>query len=37
MSSNRAKKKEKIGQKEDKEVGREDKMSNSEQTAEIEK
>ena len=37
MSSNREEKKEKIDQKEDKEVRREDKMSNSEQTTETEK
>ena len=37
MSSSRAEKKEKTDQKEDKEIGRYDRRSNSEQTAETEK
>ena len=37
MRSSRAEKKEKIDQKEEKEIGREDRRSNSEQIAEIEK
>ena len=37
MSSNRVEKKEKTDQKEYKEIGREDRMSNSEQTVETEK
>ena len=37
MSNSRAKKKEKIDQKEEKEIGREDRRSNSEQTIETEK
>ena len=37
MSSNRAEKNEKTYQKEEKEIGKEDRMSNSEQTAETEK
>ena len=37
MSSNRVEKEEKTDQKEEKEIGREDRRSNSEQTAEIEK
>ena len=36
MSSSRAEKKEKIDQKEEKEIGREDRWSNSEQTTETE-
>ena len=37
MSSNRIEKNEKAGQKEEKEIGKDDRMSNSEQTAETEK
>ena len=37
MISSGVEKKEKIDQKEDKEIGRDDRMSNSEQTAETEK
>ena len=37
MSSSRAEKKEMIDQKEEKEIGKEDRRSNSEQTAETEK